>query len=433
MGLAARNPKDTRKIDQITGDMQVIYTKHVRRQVYVSLLALVSPFFYAASFLPSKSWLPFVHPIATDMEPTQPLQRTTTTNYYPIAFVYSHITTTEMSFPPIKIHPILMHPSIYQLTLTKPEQTSYASLKLSPRPPQMPLYRGRSPDPIREEYLRNLVKWREKRYFEEIDYILHCWNDPAYGTFANAGIADDDITRLRGRQRLRYRDGDQIRVLGGHWKDMMFEGLHYESDEEQQGQSQTAREEDKKTKSYEERHREAVEARSKLSAESNNPGKSSVLPSAGLPPGVASIEVRIFARDRYSMWARPVPRNIRWGHPQTLKYMYDEKEIDWKKPEFSGLLLPEYIIERGQREVERGYIWGIPYHAYETTRRRLDRYPESEIYSYRGLEWLLRIEHWYLSKSDEEAQQLDPNDLLTWDIPERDQKLLKCFIDDRIV
>lgn len=166
-------------------------------------------------------------------------------------------------------------------------------------------------------------------------------------------------------------------------------GLRYESDEEQEGQSQAARKEDKKTKSYEERHREAVEARSKLSAESglensrlitNSPGKLSALPSAGIPPGVASIEVRMFARDRYSMLARPVPRNIRWGHPESLKYMYDEKEIDWKKPEFSGLLLPEYIIERGQREVERGYIWGIPYHAYETTRRRLDRYSESEIY-----------------------------------------------------
>ncbi|BCS30555.1 uncharacterized protein APUU_80858S [Aspergillus puulaauensis] len=355
-----------------------------------------------------------------------------------------------MSSESIEIHPILLHPPIYQLTLTTRDQANLAASLLTP-PLEMPLYRGWLPDPIRKRYIRDLENWREKRYFEEIDFILRCWDDPTAGTFLD-DIDADDIYRIKGEGMLAYRDGYQLRILSGSGRNKMFTGLRYEEwDEKQEGQSQATGKEgneasiqdnqqDEPTKSYEERHLEAVEHITG-SVEAglgdswsivNDTGKTSRPPSAGLPPGISSVEARMFARDRYSMWARPLPNDApnmdpSQGLPDALRCIYDHRRIDWKKPEFSGLI-PEYINERGRREVERGYIWGIPYHAFETTRRRVGIFPEDKIYLDSGLEFLLRVEHWYLSQSDEEVRQLDPNDILTWKLPLMYMPLLQSFI-----
>lgn len=349
-----------------------------------------------------------------------------------------------MSSELVKMHPILMHPPIYQLTLTTRAQTSFATIMLTPLP-EMPLYRGRFHYPIREEYIRKLAHWREKRYFEEIDFILRCWKDPTRGTFYE-DICAADISPLRAKQRLRYKDSRQISQLCGWEGNRMFTGLRLKEWDEDEGQSQGANtqenQQDEPTKTYEERHKEAVEGKYKADdtesveaglggswSMANDTNKTSCPPSAGLPPGVTMLEARLFMRDRYSMWARPLYENTPNMHesqrlPDSLRCIYDHRQIDWKKPEFSGLI-PDYIIDRGRREVERGYIWGIPYHAFETTRRKVGKFSEDNIYVDSGLDLLLRIEHWYLSKSDEEVGKLDPDNILTWNMPVTDLAILR--------
>ncbi|KAL4799238.1 hypothetical protein BDV19DRAFT_385488 [Aspergillus venezuelensis] len=333
---------------------------------------------------------------------------------------------------PIRLHPLECFIRINSVT----DLDCFPEWPLAPAPE----IDERNVETMMDEYRAKLRKWREKRYRQEIDFMITLWEQGKEHVFRRPGFNQADIDALKQLKVDGYNDRTQLKLLCGDEQNEYFVGL---SDQTLLGYEARLGEKEsviKKRRAPEDDERGRLTKMPEFGPEdlrmiTDHDPEGAMFPRLPDPPtGVPSEIIWLFAVERHSMWEPRVTSMTQM--PSCLSALgigadsanWKDKPIDFTISAFSRLQV-YHINRRGQHEVWEGYSWGIPYYVLETTARKSPNYKAGHMYKAVARTALMFIEKWYMQQSEETVQQLSMSDIRKWPLPIREGTLLNAFLE----
>ncbi|KAL4945776.1 hypothetical protein BDV06DRAFT_219019 [Aspergillus oleicola] len=335
--------------------------------------------------------------------------------------------------------PIRLHPLEYFLRIN-----SVSDLDCFPEWPlsAVPEIDERNVETMMDEYRVKLRKWREKRYREEIDFMITLWERGKRHVFRRPGFNGNDIEILKELKAEGYSDRTYLKLLRSSEQTEYYVGLpdevilEYEKGLEKRHNGSGT----KKRKAPVDEQRGQLTRMPGFGSEDaqmilDSDPVGSIFPRVPDPPtGVPSEVVWLFTVERHLAWQPRASLNTQV--PSCLPALgigadskdWKDKPIDFTIGAFSQLQV-YHINRRGQDEVWHGYSWGIPYYVLETTARKSPNYTTGCMYKAVARTALLLIEKWYMQQADEKVQQLPLDDIRKWPLEIREGTMLTAFLE----